>query len=259
MISVLLSTYNEEHRIEAFLKHALQWADEILLCDKGSTDATVTKARFMGARVESVPYSPQGHEDTVANIAKCKHDWVFLMTPGEVPTPELIRCIKAKLVMLGEQVDVFGIPKKLYSFGIHDPRSPWSIGCQPMLFHRKRATISNRVHGNIQAGRFHPIPYSETCYVLHPTHSTVSDFLRAHVDYIFAEAESRKPDELIQFALENLNAYNFGNNARELFGHQCAWKMYWLGCCLAAWEKLRGADVPNEYSELTATALKAWT
>ncbi len=260
MITCLLTTYNEEARIVPFLKHAMQWADEVLLCDKGSTDGTVALAEAAGARVQPVPFSLQGHENNVRNIAMCKHDWVFLMTPGETPTRELIRNIKAKLTM-GNGVAVFGIPKKLYSFGIHDPRSPWSIGCQPMLFHRHRAIISNRVHANISTypGRFHAIPYSETCHVLHPTHATVPDFMRSHVDYMLAEADGQSPDELIKAALGNLNAYDFGKHAPELFGQEAAWKLYWLGCCLAAWSKKQGRDVPAEYRQLTENALQDWT
>ncbi len=258
MITCLLSTYNEEARIGAFLKHALQWADEVFLCDKNSTDKTVLIASDAGARVEFVPFTPQGHEDTVFNVGRCAHDWVFLMTPGETPTRELIQRVKTAITMSGEKVDVFGIPKKLYSFGIHDPRSPWSIGCQPMLFHRRRATITNRVHANITSGRFHAIPYSETCHVLHPTHATVPDFLRSHVDYMLAECEGQSPDELIKSALGNLNGYDFGKHAPELFGQEAAWKLYWLGCCLAAWSKKQGRDVPAEYRALTETALKDW-
>ncbi len=258
MITCLLTTYNEWHRIESFLKHATQWADEVLVCDKGSTDHTQGRAKLHGARVVDVPFSLQGHENNVRNIAMCKHDWVFLMTPGETPTRELIQTVKAKITMAGDGVDVFGIPKKLYSFGIHDPRSPWSIGCQPMLFHRHRATITNRVHANITGGRFHAIPYSDTCHVLHPTHATVTDFLRSHFDYILAESEGQTPDELLNSALKNLNCTDFGNHARELFGHECAWKLYWLGCCLAAWSKKEGRDVPAQYRALTESALADW-
>ena len=262
MISCLLSTYNDAARLRTFLRHAKEWADEVLICDKSFEEPhladVASAAAANGARLVQVPFTPQGHEDTVANVSICKHDWVFLMTPGETPTKELIRNVKSLITMRGQSIDVFGIPKKLYSFGIHDPRSPWSIGCQPMLFNRKRATVTNKVHANIQGGRFHPIPYSETCHVLHPTHATVPDFLRSHMDYILAESNGKEPEELLKAALANLNSTDFGNHARELFGHECAWKLYWLGCCLAAWSKQQNRDVPAEYRALTQKALQEW-
>lgn len=43
-ISVVVVVYNEEGRIENFLKSFL-WADEIIVVDKSSTDRTIEIAR----------------------------------------------------------------------------------------------------------------------------------------------------------------------------------------------------------------------
>jgi len=266
MISVLLSVYNESERLPAFLYHATQWADEVVVCRKQGDppNISITPPIWDESKVKAVdiPFTPQGHEDTVWNVAQCSHDWVFLMTPGETPTAELIRNVKAQIAMNGDKLDVIGIPKKLYSFGIHNQASPWSIGCQPMLFHRQRAIIRNHVHQNVtcKPDRFYAIPYSPTCHVLHPTHATVKGFLRSHSDYILAERAHADPDELIQRGLAMLNGQTFGNHNRELFGQECAWKLYWLGCCLAAFEKKRGRDVPTEYRAMTEELIaKEWT
>jgi hypothetical protein len=260
-VTALVGTYNEAARLPAFLQHARQWADEILIVDKASTDETARIAANAGARVVHRPFSPQGHEDMIANVALAQHDWVFLTTPGEIPTRGFIAAMQSALEQHGDNVDIISIPKKLYSFGIHDPRSPWSVGQQPMLINRLSANISNHVHRNFSlkaGGRAIHLPYSEECHVYHPTHATGAGFLRAHVDYMHAElAGAAKPELLLREALHQLNSQDFGLHDPALFGQECGWKLYWLGCALLAFEKMTGRDVPAEYAAETARRLAA--
>lgn len=263
-ITCFISTFNEEERLPAFLSHAKQWADHIVVADKSSTDNTVAIAKAAGARVIWRPYSRQGHEDMIANLAMVETDWVFVMTPGETPTREFIAKMRETLDRCGDTHDIITVPKRLYSLGIHDASSPWSLGQQPMIVNRKRAVITNRVHRNfdLKPGRecIH-IQYSPTCYVLHPTHSSVAAFLQSHFDYIIAEANgAESPEQLIDLALRNINGYDFGGHKPELFAQECLWKLYYLGCCAAAWERKRGLDVPELYRQMTQDLLLTeWT
>jgi glycosyltransferase involved in cell wall biosynthesis len=256
-ITCLVGTFNEAARIGNFLKHATKWADQVVVVDKSSTDETpeiVSGYPSIKVWLHTVEFTPQGHEDKRQQFDLCTHDWVFLMTPGEVPTRELIQRVRDAIETHGNDVDIITVPKKLYSFGIHNPASPWSIGQQPFVVNRKRAIISNRVHRNFSlrpGGKAINIPYSETCHVYHPTHATVKSFLRSHFDYIIAEADGcESPAELVREALKQIAAHDFGNHNPELFGQECAWKLYWLGCCLAAWEKQHG-NVPAQYQAET--------
>jgi len=258
-LTCLAGTYNEAARLPSFLTHATRWADEVVIVDKASTDATAAIASAAGATVHHRPFTPQGHEDMRDRIHCATHDWVFLMTPGEVPTRELITRVRAALDAHGGTVDIITIPKKLYSFGIHDPASPWSIGQQPMLIHRQRAEISNQVHANF---RLRPgrqalnIPYSETCHVYHPTHATAESFIRTHTDYILAElAGCPNPAELYERAMQMVKSQTFGGHKPALRGQQCAWIFYWMGCALAAWEKQQGHDIPAAYARHTRELL----
>lgn len=265
-LTCLLGTYNEAERLPDFLTHAKKWADEIVIVDKGSTDATREIAEAAGAKFVTSPFTPQGHEDKVEQFSHCTHDWVFLMTPGEVPTYELIQAVRAALEAHGDTVDIITVPKKLYSFGIHNPASPWSIGQQPFVVNRKRAVISNHVHRNFTlrpGGKVFHIPYSPTCHVYHPTHATARSFLRSHFDYILAELDGcANPDALLREAQQQITTQQFGVGtpaATELFGQSCAWKIYWLGCMLAAWEKKQGRNVPELYKAETRSRLGEWS
>jgi hypothetical protein len=261
-LTVSILTYNEAARIVPAVTCARQWADDVLVLDKSSTDNTRELADGLGARVVTIPFTRQGHEDTVGNTDFAANDWVFVMTPGEIPTRELVAKVREALAAHGEQVDIITIPKKLYSFGIHHPSSPWSVGQQPMLFHRRRAVLTNHVHRNFTVRdprRMFHIPYSETCHVYHPTHATAESFLRSHFDYIMAESQgSRSPQELLTEALRQISAYDFNGHDPVLFGQEAAWKLYWLGCCLAAWEKKRGVNVPEVYRTETLRRLEEW-
>lgn len=273
-LTCLIGTYNEAARLTSFLAHALRWADEVVIVDKGSTDDTrkiveqhiqqgpgVTKLFFF-----DTAFTPQGHEDKLEQFSFCTNDWVFLMTPGEVPTRELIEKVKAAIAEHGDTVDIITVPKKLYSFGIHNPASPWSIGQQPFVVNRKRAVISNHVHRNFTlrpGGKCFNIPYSETCHVYHPTHATVKGFLRSHFDYIMAEVDGcENPDALMAEAEQQIVGNTFtdrtGRMPPELFGQSCAWKLYWLGCMLAAWEKKQARTAPAIYQEETERRLRDW-
>ncbi len=258
-LSVFLTTRKDAHRLPSFLKHATQWADEVLILEK---DADFTMDVSPPVRFEYQACTPQGHEDMVENLSRCTHDWVFVMTAGEVPTREFIDKLKVILTMYGSQCDIITVPKKLYSFGIHDEASPWSIGQQPMVINRKRALISNRVHQNFSlrpGGKCVNIPYSPTCHVLHPTHTSAEAFLRSHIEYAMAEAEADEPEKVTQEALQQINSQDFGKHKQQLFGQECAWKLYWLAVMLCAHEKKARADTAGFYKSITETMLaKEW-
>lgn len=92
-VSVFLITRDEAVRLPRTLA-ALDWADQIVVVDSGSTDATCEIARAAGAEVhhrEWTGYGPQkAHAETL-----CRHDWLLNVDADEVVTPELARSIAA--------------------------------------------------------------------------------------------------------------------------------------------------------------------
>lgn len=86
-ISAVLITLNEENVLEKTLR-ALAWADEIVVVDSGSTDATVAIAEQFGAKVffrKFDGYGPQKH----FAVAQASHDWVLALDADEVVTQQL--------------------------------------------------------------------------------------------------------------------------------------------------------------------------
>lgn len=97
-ISVLILTINEERSIAACLDSVAAWADDIVVVDSGSTDATL--ALCEERRVPTVFHAYVDHRSqmrwAMTSVA-WKHDWLLLLDADNVVTDELRRDIEQKL------------------------------------------------------------------------------------------------------------------------------------------------------------------
>lgn len=79
-ISAILCTYNEDSYLDECLS-SMSWADEIVLCDMGSTDKTLEIARVHGCKIHSirrVNYIEQIRHEVV-NF--CENEWICFIDP----------------------------------------------------------------------------------------------------------------------------------------------------------------------------------
>ncbi|HQE12332.1 MAG TPA: glycosyltransferase family 2 protein, partial [Flavipsychrobacter sp.] len=88
-LSVVVITLNEEKNLARCLAAAKVIADDILVVDSGSTDATVAIAESFGARVLVEPFKGYVTQKNFAD-AHALHDWVLSIDADEVLSPELI-------------------------------------------------------------------------------------------------------------------------------------------------------------------------
>lgn len=116
MITCIIISYNEEKRIRLVIEAAKRWADEVVLADKSSTDGTPNIARQLGVYVHQLPYSEQGTESGQDVVAGARFDWVFCITAGEIPTPDLIVNIRRILRSKSDSLDLIVVPLKYWSF-----------------------------------------------------------------------------------------------------------------------------------------------
>src|SRR5689334_902841 len=87
LISAVVMTKNEAANVPACLA-ALAWADERLVVDSLSSDATVALAEQAGARVVAHPFTDYAAQRNFAQ-AQAAHDWVLFVDADERVTPEL--------------------------------------------------------------------------------------------------------------------------------------------------------------------------
>jgi len=93
MISALAIAYNEEHNIEKFIK-SLYFADEIIIVDSESSDATAEIAKKMGAKVISRAFDNFSNQKNYA-LELAKNNWVVFFDLDETISKALANEIKA--------------------------------------------------------------------------------------------------------------------------------------------------------------------
>lgn len=89
-LSVAIATYNEAHNIEACLSSILPIADEIVLVDGGSHDATVSLARKFHARIIETNNPPIFHINKQKALEASLGEWILQLDADEV-IPENLR------------------------------------------------------------------------------------------------------------------------------------------------------------------------
>jgi glycosyltransferase involved in cell wall biosynthesis len=94
-ISVVIITYNEAHVLSRTLQ-SVSWADEVIVVDSGSTDATIQLAETTGAKVYSKPFEGYGVQKCYA-VGLASYDWILSLDADEVVSPELADEIKMLL------------------------------------------------------------------------------------------------------------------------------------------------------------------
>lgn len=109
-LAVLILTKNEEKNIEACIKSA-SFADEIVVVDSGSTDATQVKAEALGARfvVHSMDEEGFAGQRNFA-LSQTRAKWVFFLDADERITDE----VKAKIqqIVTEDQAAAYRVERK---------------------------------------------------------------------------------------------------------------------------------------------------
>src|SRR5512146_1421004 len=145
-LSVILITKNEAANIRDCLR-SVSWADEIIVVDSGSTDATAEIARQMGAHVYEHDWPGFGPQKNRA-LAYASKDWVFSIDADERVTPEL----RAELeqAMRESSVDGYYCPRLSQFCGQFIRHSGWYPDYVLRLFKRGTGRFSDSlVHESV--------------------------------------------------------------------------------------------------------------
>ena len=93
-LSCYVLTLNSERRLRQVLESVRDVADEILVVDSGSTDATIACAEQFGARIVMRPFDNFRNQRVFAE-ANCRYDWILQIDSDEVVSPRLAETIAA--------------------------------------------------------------------------------------------------------------------------------------------------------------------
>ncbi|MGH9477347.1 MAG: glycosyltransferase family 2 protein [Terriglobales bacterium] len=132
-ISARINTFNEEDNIAAALA-TLAWADEILVVDSFSTDATPAIARRFTSRVIQHEFRSHGEQHNFADRL-CTHDWVLVLDADERLTPELAAALQ-QLRSRGPDADGYRFARRAWYLGRWILHSGWYPDWQTRLYRR---------------------------------------------------------------------------------------------------------------------------
>jgi len=108
-LSVVIITKNEEENIRECLK-SVQWADEIIVVDDGSTDKTREIAREFTDKIIVKKMENEGRHRNWA-YAQAKNEWVLSLDADERITSELKEEI-CQILKNNKEFSAFTIPRK---------------------------------------------------------------------------------------------------------------------------------------------------
>jgi len=96
-VSVVLLARNEARRLRRWFEVVAPWADEIIVVDSGSTDQTAEIARQYSDKI--YPVTNKLNFDINKNYAftLATREWVLSLDADEIPTPDLIADLQAKV------------------------------------------------------------------------------------------------------------------------------------------------------------------
>jgi len=140
-ISMVICCANVEHTLTAACESSA-WADELVVVDSGSTDATERIARRYADRYVQEPWRGYTKQKQFgASLAS--HEWVFVLDGDETCTPELAREIRALQDRTFERCDVMWMRRRNYVMGRYV--RAWDPDWQSRLIHRGRCRWADEV------------------------------------------------------------------------------------------------------------------
>jgi len=184
--SVVVTTMNNAATLERCLE-SVAFADDLVVLDSGSSDATLAIAARHGARIFSEPFRDYSTQKQSA-IDKAAHDWVLLLDADEALTARARASIEEALRDPG--VAGFRLPRREQMFWTFQHALSWT-NAHLRLFDRRR-------------GRMNAVPVHAAPEVDGPSRT-----LRRAVFLHFGE-----PD--IRTKVDKINAYSSGLVADKL-------------------------------------------
>jgi glycosyltransferase involved in cell wall biosynthesis len=194
-ISATIVACNEANKLARALR-SLACADEIVLVDSGSTDATPAIAAGLGARVIHQPWQGYVAQKNLA-VSHAQHEWILSLDADEEFDDEAQAAIRS---WKGSQpgADGYRFARRARYLGRWILHSGWYPDYKVRLFNRRKAGwIGNYVHESVVVnGRVETMPGE----ILHYTCDTLEEHLQRIELYTdLAAQEMRERGETVNF------------------------------------------------------------
>jgi glycosyltransferase involved in cell wall biosynthesis len=186
-VSVVISAFNEEKKIDDCLKSVKGIADEIIFIDNSSTDRTAEIAKKYTDKVFVKENNPMLNVNKNFGFSKATNPWILNLDGDEKVTEELANEIKE--LSDENQVKGYFIPRKNIIFGKWIKHTGWYPDYVLRLFEKKSGKFEEKhVHEQIQlSGASGKLTNS----IEHQNYETISQFLNKMIrNYTVSESEN---------------------------------------------------------------------
>ncbi len=202
-VSVCLLACDEEQELARCLA-SVAWADEIVVVvDAKSRDGSESVARRLASRVERREYAGDIEQKRYA-VSLARHDWVFVLDPDEVVTPELAAAMQGALACdptTGVSPAGYQVNRATYHLGRWIRHGDFYPDWKLRLFRRSLARFVGRdPHGRVEVegsqGRL-------AGDLLHYSYRNLADQV-ARIQFFSGEAASALARDGVRFRLYQL-------------------------------------------------------
>lgn len=192
-ITAVIKAKNEQNQIAKAIESALTIADQVLVIDDNSTDATASIAELLGARVmRGVEHFGQIDKLDYQGFTQVSEGWILRMDADERMTPEL--CEVLKNMSMREDVSGVKYARKYYMFGDFVHFGGW-LRSDTLGFFRADKWDKNwecNLHSQVPVfGRIETISSKQGC-MIHLDYDRLETFIhRTLRGYAFVEATEK--------------------------------------------------------------------
>jgi glycosyltransferase involved in cell wall biosynthesis len=257
-ISAFVVSYNRVALIGSCLR-ALAFADEIIVIDKSSTDATRIVAGRLADRVITVPWSPTVEETRTFALSQCRYEWIVFLDDDECLSPEAVRFLQTELE--APRADIYALPLRHYILGVHDERAYYWPEHHIRCFRRGTVAFSPTVHAGIEllSDRIMRVAPDAGVCIHHLSHPDVAGWIERTNRYTGRPNRARVADpncDLAAFAHGRIDHWLERTQDEVPDGYPAAVALlraiYDMVDRLKTWEETRGLDGEVLFRQLCA-------
>jgi Glycosyl transferase family 2 len=258
-LSAVVISYNRAAVIGTCLR-ALGFADEVIVVDKSSTDATPEIAASHADRVITVPWTPAVEDTRAFAVDQCTGDWILCLDDDECLSPQSGNGIRSELA--DPRADIYYLPLRHYILGVHDEAAYYWPEHHPRLFRRGAVVFTGTVHGGMRlcSESTLQLPPESGIAIHHLSHRDMAEWFEkcnrytSHPDRLRVEHEGQ---DLASFAHARIDHWLKRTKDRAPGGYPSAAAVlravYDIVDRLKTWEEERDLDGSAEFARICAT------
>ena len=196
-ISVIIHTRNEQRNIEACLQSVVGLADEVILCDMESEDATLEIARRVCPEVVIVPHPRIPHFDRARNVSamRARYEHILFLDADERVPPGLGPALQRLIATQSDSFEAMLLPFRHFFAG-HWMQCLYPGYTAPRLLKNGKFVFNARLHSGAQVdGRVIAFPADNPDLALiHYSYESVGHHLEKLNRYTDGESASMHQD-----------------------------------------------------------------